>query len=157
MNENLIYAFIALAAFIAYRKYTTHQVLKLVPSLLKDGGQIVDVRSVEEFVVAHKDGSINIPLASLNSRIKELDKSKPVIVCCASGSRSGLAKRLLKAKGFESVHNAGVWRSLIKFIYTRKYRPNNFKNILSQITKTIKKFNNDEYNNKLSIILLRKN
>jgi hypothetical protein len=47
--------------------------------------------------------------------------------------------------------------SLIKFIYTRKYRPNNFKNILSQITKTIKKFNNDEYNNKLSIILLRKN
>jgi len=115
MNENIIYAFIGLAIFLAYRKYTTYQVLKLVPSLLKEGGQIVDVRSVDEFVVAHKKGSINIPLALLTKRIKELDTTKPVILCCASGSRSGLAKRVLKAKGFESVHNAGVWRSLSKF------------------------------------------
>jgi len=115
MNENLIYAFIALVAFIAYRKYTTYQVLKLVPSLLKQGGQIIDVRSVDEFVVAHKKGSINIPLASFKNKMNELDKTKPIILCCASGSRSGLAKRLLIAKGFENVYNAGVWRSLIKF------------------------------------------
>ncbi len=115
MNENLIYVFIAIVAFIAYRKYTTYQVLKLVPSLLEQGGQIVDVRTVDEFVVANKKGSTNIPLEILDSRIKELNKKKPIILCCASGSRSGLAKRLLKAKGFENVHNAGVWRSLVKF------------------------------------------
>lgn len=115
MTENLIYVFIALAVFIAYRKYTTYQVLKLVPSLLEQGGQIIDVRTVDEFVVANKKGSINIPLESLDSRIKELNKKKPIILCCASGSRSGLAKRTLIAKGFVDVHNAGVWRSLLKF------------------------------------------
>lgn len=115
MNENLIYVFIALIAFIAYKKYTQYKVLKLVPSLLEHGGQIIDVRSVEEFKIANKNGSINIPLASLNNRIKELDSTKPIILCCASGSRSGLAKRILKAKGFENVHNAGTWRALTKF------------------------------------------
>ena len=115
MNEILIYVFIALAVFLAYRKYTTYQVLKLVPSLLEEGGKIVDVRSVEEYTVAHKKGSLNIPLALLDNRMNELDKTKPIIVCCASGSRSGLAKRLLIAKGFKNVHNAGVWRSLVKF------------------------------------------
>lgn len=115
MNENIIYAFIALAVFIAYKKYTQYKVLKLVPTLLSQGGQIVDVRSVEEFVSAHKDGSINIPLDSLKNRMNELDNTKPIILCCASGSRSSLAKRILLAKGFENVHNAGTWRILTKF------------------------------------------
>ena len=116
MNDNIIYAFIALVAFfIAYKKYTQYKVLQLVPSLLKEGGQIVDVRTVDEFVVGNKKGSINIPLESLNNRIKELDNTKPIILCCASGSRSGLAKRSLIAKGFENVYNAGTWRSLTKF------------------------------------------
>jgi phage shock protein E len=115
MNNNIIYVFIALAAFIAYKKYTQYKVLKLVPSLLLQGGQIVDVRSVDEFVTAHKDGSINIPLDSLKNRTNELNKTKPIILCCASGSRSGMAKRTLIAKGFENVHNAGTWRSLTKF------------------------------------------
>ena len=115
MNENIIYAFIAFAAFIAYKKYTTYKVLKLVPSLLEEGGQIIDVRSVDEFKIANKKGSINIPLISLKERTKELDNKKPIILCCASGSRSGLAKRVLKAKGFENVHNAGTWRALTKF------------------------------------------
>lgn len=108
MNENIIYVFIALAVFIAYKKYSQYKVLKLVPSLLLEGGQIVDVRSVEEFVPAHKDGSINIPLESLKNKMKELDNTKPIILCCASGSRSVLAKRILLANGFENVHDAGT-------------------------------------------------
>lgn len=115
MNENLIYLLIAIVAFIAYKKYKQQQVLKLVPSLLDQGGQIVDVRSKGEFLVAHKDGSTNIPLESLKNRMSELDNTKPIILCCASGSRSGLAKRLLLAKGFENVYNAGSWNSLSKF------------------------------------------
>jgi len=114
MNDNMIYAFVALAAFIGYRKYAQYKVLQLVPSLLKQGGQIVDVRTVDEFTIAHKDGSINIPLDSLKSKMNKLDKTKPVIVCCASGSRSGLAKRSLIANGFKDVHNVGTWRALTK-------------------------------------------
>ncbi|WP_321315107.1 rhodanese-like domain-containing protein [Halarcobacter sp.] len=115
MNETLIYPILAIIAFIAYKKYTQYNVLKLVPSLLKQGGQIIDVRTKEEFTLSHKEGSINIPLESLKNRINELDNSKPIILCCASGSRSGLARRLLITKGFENVHNAGMWKSLLKF------------------------------------------
>jgi len=115
MNENMIYIFIAVIVYFAYKKYTQYQVLKLVPSLLEQGGQIIDVRTEEEFASSSKDGSINIPLGNLSDRIKELDSTKPIILCCASGSRSGLAKRTLISKGFENVHNAGTWRALRKF------------------------------------------
>lgn len=114
MNENIIYAIIGFVAFLAYKKYAQYKVLQLVPSLLEQGGQIVDVRSVSEFTTAHKDGSINIPLDSLKNKLNKLDKNKPVILCCASGSRSGLAKRILKSNGFLDVHNAGTWSSLRK-------------------------------------------
>ncbi len=60
MNENLIYVFVAIAAFVAYKKYTQYKVLKLVPSLLKQGGQIVDVRTVDEFTIAHKKKEVKI-------------------------------------------------------------------------------------------------
>lgn len=113
MNEIMIYPIIIIA-FLIYKKYTYYKVLKLAPSLLEQGGQIIDVRTEGEFALAHKQGSINIPLASLKNKINELDKNKPIIVCCASGSRSAFAKRVLIKNGFENVHNAGKWNSLLK-------------------------------------------
>ncbi|MGA1940731.1 rhodanese-like domain-containing protein [Arcobacter sp. YIC-310] len=115
MNEMIIYSILVIVAFIFYKKYTQYKVLKLVPSLLEEGGQIIDVRTKGEFIEGNKEGSINIPLGSLKSRLDELDNSKPIIVCCASGSRSALARRLLITKGFENVHNTGSWKSLLKF------------------------------------------
>ena len=114
MNDTIIYVLIALVAYIAYKKYAQHKVLKIVPTLMNQGAQIVDVRSEAEFAYGHKEGSINIPLGVLKNRMKELDKTKPVILCCASGSRSGLAKSTLMANGFKDVHNAGTWKSLTK-------------------------------------------
>lgn len=114
MNDNIIYVFIVLVAYIAYKKYIQHKVLKLVPTLMKQGGQIVDVRTKVEFAFAHKDGSINIPLDSLKDRMKELDNTKPIILCCASGGRSAMAKHTLIANGFKNVHNAGTWKTLTK-------------------------------------------
>lgn len=114
MNENIIYAIIIFVAFIAYKKYTHYKVLKLIPFLLKQGGQIIDVRSADEFGSAHKDGSINIPLDSLKNRMNEVDNTKPIILCCDSGTRSAMAKRTFIAKGFQNVYNAGGWRSLTK-------------------------------------------
>ena len=110
----MIYVFIAIVVYIVYKKYSQYKVLKTVPTLMNQGAQIVDVRSEAEFKYAHKDGSINIPLGVLKNRMKELDNSKPIILCCASGSRSGLAKRTLMANGFQNVHNVGTWSSLTK-------------------------------------------
>ncbi len=80
--------------------------------LLERGAQVVDVRSPAEFRGGHVPGSKNIPLDQIQTRSKELDPSKPVLLCCASGSRSGMAIALLKRQGFTDVHNAGPWTAM---------------------------------------------
>jgi rhodanese-related sulfurtransferase len=82
---------------------------------VKEGAQIIDVRTAGEFKGGHVNGSKNIPLDQLRANISKLDKSKPVITCCASGMRSGSAKSILKSEGFEKVHNGGSWSSLRKY------------------------------------------
>jgi rhodanese-related sulfurtransferase len=76
---------------------------------LNQGAIILDVRSKGEYKGGNVKGSINIPLDALDSRIKEIKlKDKPVITCCASGMRSGVAKNKLKANGVEA-YNGGSW------------------------------------------------
>ncbi len=79
--------------------------------LMDNGAVIIDVRSAGEYRGGHIPGSKNIPLQNLSGHIAKLDKKKPIITCCASGMRSGSAKSMLKAKGFE-VYNGGSWMSL---------------------------------------------
>ncbi len=81
--------------------------------LVKQGAQIVDVRTSREFAKAHANGSRNIPLNKLAARVSELERSRPVVVCCASGARSATAKSLLERAGFPSVHNAGPWQNVV--------------------------------------------
>ncbi len=83
-------------------------------SLVNNGAQIVDVRSPGEYQSGHIKGSINIPLQELGNKLNMLDKSKPIITCCASGMRSASAKSLLLQKGFSLVYNGGGWASLQK-------------------------------------------
>jgi rhodanese-related sulfurtransferase len=80
--------------------------------LVKKGAVIVDVRTPAEYQGGHIKGSINIPLQALDGSLGKLKKDKTIITCCASGMRSGAAKRLLKSQGFENVHNGGTWMSL---------------------------------------------
>ena len=74
---------------------------------------IIDVRSPSEYAGGHCEGSINIPLNELGTKLKGLDKQRPTIVCCASGARSAAALGLLKSNGFESVINAGPWTNTL--------------------------------------------
>lgn len=87
---------------------------KKIKQFLSEGATIVDVRTPTEFEGGHIRQSINIPLDSLPKHLGQLDKSKPVITCCASGIRSGSAKRMLKANGFKAM-NGGGWMSLQKY------------------------------------------
>lgn len=83
-----------------------------LPEYLKKGAVIVDVRSPGEYASGHIEGSINIPLPDLAGQADRLDKSKTVLLCCASGSRSGMAVAILKGKGFKDLVNAGPWSNL---------------------------------------------
>lgn len=104
---------LAVVAFIVWRYLKFKQVKKILPGLIQDGAVVVDVRSPGEFQLGFRPGSINIPLGELNSRIKELDKQKTIVLCCASGSRSAVALGILKKNGFSSVVNAGSWRNTL--------------------------------------------
>lgn len=106
------------AAFAAL--FVLRRVLQLVrPALSVDtmndlkarGAVIVDVRTAGEFACGGVPGSLNIPLDHLTRRLGELPKDRPIIVCCASGSRSSFAKRFLEGHGFQEVYNAGPWQA----------------------------------------------
>lgn len=70
---------------------------------------VLDVRESGEWSTGHIVGSRHITLGQLEKRMSEIDKYKarPIIVCCASGNRSGTACRQLKKAGFEKVFNLG--------------------------------------------------
>ena len=81
-------------------------------------GTIVDVRSPEEFMGGNVVGSINIPLQEVPSRMEELKAMKfPLVLCCASGNRSGQAQRYLAAQGLDCV-NGGSWLDVNYYIST---------------------------------------
>lgn len=72
-------------------------------------GTIVDVRTASEFVNGHAAGSINIPMNEIPMRIEEFKTLKsPVVLCCASGGRSGQTYQYLKEQGVECL-DAGSW------------------------------------------------
>lgn len=72
---------------------------------------IVDVRSHGEFQGGNIAGSINIPLDQIPSRIEELKSKENLILCCASGNRSGQAVNFLKSNGIDC-ENGGGWMEL---------------------------------------------
>lgn len=80
-----------------------------IEKLIKSGkATIVDVRSPSEFMGGHVVGSINIPLQEIPKRLVEIKKMKNIVLCCASGNRSGQAAQFLKQNEIEC-ENAGSW------------------------------------------------
>lgn len=72
-------------------------------------GTIVDVRSHDEFMGGHVADSINIPLNEIPQRVEELRNLKsPLVLCCASGNRSGQALLFVTEHGIEC-YNGGSW------------------------------------------------
>jgi phage shock protein E len=72
-------------------------------------GTVVDVRTPDEFRGGNVVGSINIPLQEITERIIDLQNLEgPIVLCCASGNRSGQAHRYLEMQGIVCV-NGGSW------------------------------------------------
>lgn len=74
-------------------------------------GQIIDVRTREEFEGGHIDGAINIHVDDIVCPESDLpiDRSRPVFVYCRSGGRSRRAAHNLASKGFD-VTDLGGWK-----------------------------------------------
>jgi molybdopterin/thiamine biosynthesis adenylyltransferase/rhodanese-related sulfurtransferase len=75
---------------------------------LMDRGEapaIVDVREASEFAICRIPGAVLIPLRELPSRVHEIDASRPVVLQCRSGMRSGNATAWLRQRGFTQARN----------------------------------------------------
>ena len=80
--------------------------------IIEDNCTILDVRTSEEYNYGNVPGSVNIPLDQIVSRIEEVKAlKKPLILCCASGARSGSVKEYLGQNDIECV-NGGSWMDL---------------------------------------------
>jgi rhodanese-related sulfurtransferase len=107
------YALIALCViFVLSRLISTGNARRRIPDLLRGGAQVIDVRSPDEYASGHAAGSRNILLSDLDRGANTLDANRWIIVCCASGTRSGIARRALERSGFTKVFNGGSWRNL---------------------------------------------
>jgi len=75
-------------------------------------GTIVDVRTPGEFMGGNVAGSVNLPLQEIQNRLDEVKiLETPLVLCCASGARSGMATQLLSDLGIEC-YNGGSWLSV---------------------------------------------
>lgn len=86
-----------------------------IKKALRNGATIIDVRTVHEYDQGRIRGSVNIPLDRIPANIERIKHmEQPIIVCCASGSRSGSAVRFLKQQGIKEIYNGGNWEKLLR-------------------------------------------
>ncbi|MBQ3683343.1 MAG: FAD-dependent oxidoreductase [Succinimonas sp.] len=64
---------------------------------------VLDVRNREEVLKYRIPEAVNIPLAQLRERMKEIPKDRPVIVICAVGVRAWNAAGILRGNGYHSI------------------------------------------------------
>jgi len=93
-------------------EYEMHQMTAQELKKRLDEGQalnIIDVREVDEVATGKIAGAVNIPLALLEFRMHELEKSKEYIVVCHAGGRSSRAVSYLEDYGFNVINlNGGM-------------------------------------------------
>lgn len=71
-----------------------------------DNAQIIDVRTPEEYAGGFIGNATNINFfdKDFKTKIAEFDKSKPVLLYCQGGGRSGKALKIMKEMDFQVVY-----------------------------------------------------
>lgn len=78
---------------------------------------LIDVRTENEFNNGSIEGALNCNIldGTFDKEIAKLDKTKPVLVFCAVGGRSGKARKKLESLGFKIVYDLkGGYNTWIK-------------------------------------------
>jgi hydroxyacylglutathione hydrolase len=98
-------------------RLSTESVHDLSQRLRRDrrGLTVLDVRTDKEWSGGHIDGAVHIHGGTLQERLAELPRDKPVAVVCGSGYRASIAASFLKREGYEDVSNVmggmTAWRA----------------------------------------------
>ncbi|MEC1261306.1 MBL fold metallo-hydrolase [Bacillus swezeyi] len=72
-----------------------------------EGGfvHVVDVRNLTEWQEGHIPNAQHIMLGTLQERLDEIKRDKPILMQCRSGARSAIGASILQANGFKKVLN----------------------------------------------------
>jgi rhodanese-related sulfurtransferase len=74
---------------------------------LREGWQAIDVRLPEERADGTIADDVHIELSELAIRAGEIDRERPLLVYCRSGSRSAMAVAALRPAGYDAHNLAG--------------------------------------------------
>jgi len=85
-------------------EYTPRQVAELVQN---SDVQLIDVRQPEEHAAGRIAGDRLIELGSLAVEVDSIDRDRPVVFYCRSGSRSAMATEAFRGAGFNAHNMAG--------------------------------------------------
>lgn len=77
-------------------------------TLLAGGGQLVDIRSPDDFLRDALPGALNLPFDALSYDFRYLDKREAVIVYGAHPVACVRAARLLAGHGFSRIYHLAV-------------------------------------------------
>ena len=69
--------------------------------------QLVDVRTADEYNAGKIGDASNMDFYGddFKNQLEKLDKTKPTLIYCASGGRSGKTAAMMKSLGFEEVYD----------------------------------------------------
>lgn len=86
---------------------TTNQIIEAIRTC---SARIIDVRTYMEFQSGHVVNAENIPLQEIPAHVESLkNEARPIVLCCASGNRSGQATAFLHSQGVSNAVNGGTW------------------------------------------------
>lgn len=87
--------------------------IQTIQNDVASGGQLLDVRTAEEYEQAHIDGAANLSLQDIQAgTMPSSAKDKPLYLYCRSGSRSSQAAKKLRAAGYQNVIDLGPMNSV---------------------------------------------
>ena len=86
-----------------------------VADLLRQGdAQLVDVREPYEHEAGRIEGDLHIELDTLTAHAGSIDRDRPVVFYCRSGSRSALAAQAFGASGYSAHNLTGGLKAWVK-------------------------------------------
>jgi rhodanese-related sulfurtransferase len=69
--------------------------------------QLIDVREDYEWDAGRIEGARHIEVAQLASEAERIDRERPVVFSCRSGSRSGMATQAFRRAGYDAYNLTG--------------------------------------------------
>ncbi len=111
--ESIIIIISALLAYFVIKPLLLNDLnTEKARKMINEGAVVIDVRSEDEHKTSHVKATDNIPLEEISNKISShvSDTNKTILLYCRTGSRSFVAKRILKKMNYDNVYNLGSFK-----------------------------------------------